>query len=336
MDKKASHAADSLRSSDLPETDKALRDDVNRVGSLVGEILAEQEGEDFLDEVERIRVAAILRRENNASTGEMERELAGVDVAHATSLVRAFSTYFQAVNVAERVHRIRRRREYERAESSPQPGGLRDAIDKLRASGVGKADLDACLARLHVEPVFTAHPTEAVRRALLEKETEVVRALIADIDGGRTPVERRADLERMRMALTAAWQTAEFALDKPSVADELENVGFYLTDVLYRVVPVFYEVLADALGDDPAGVELPTLLRFGNWVGGDMDGNPNVGAETIAATLATQRRQVLAPHLPAPEIVRGHEAHVLVRLQVGIDDHHRDAGAGERRGHGDR
>ena len=97
MDKKASHAADSLRSSDLPETDKALRDDVNRVGSLVGEILAEQEGEDFLDEVERIRVAAILRRENNASTGEMERELAGVDVAHATSLVRAFSTYFQAV-----------------------------------------------------------------------------------------------------------------------------------------------------------------------------------------------------------------------------------------------
>ena len=294
MDKKASHAADSLRSSDLPETDKALRDDVNRVGSLVGEILAEQEGEDFLDEVERIRVAAILRRENNASTGEMERELAGVDVAHATSLVRAFSTYFQAVNVAERVHRIRRRREYERAESSPQPGGLRDAIDKLRASGVGKADLDACLARLHVEPVFTAHPTEAVRRALLEKETEVVRALIADIDGGRTPVERRADLERMRMALTAAWQTAEFALDKPSVADELENVGFYLTDVLYRVVPVFYEVLADALGEDPAGIELPTLLRFGNWVGGDMDGNPNVGAETIAATLATQRRQVLA------------------------------------------
>lgn len=294
MTNPASHAADSLRSIDLPDTDKALRDDVNRVGSLVGEILAEQEGDAFLDEVERIRVAAIRRRESNAGTEAMQRELSGVDVAHATSLVRAFSTYFQAVNVAERVHRIRRRREYEMADTAPQPSGLRDVVGKLRESGVSEDELRDCLSHLRIEPVFTAHPTEAVRRALLEKETEVVRALVADIDGGRTPVERRADLERMRMALTAAWQTAEFALDKPSVGDELENVGFYLTDVLYRVVPVFYEVLADALGEDPLGYDLPTVLRFGNWVGGDMDGNPNVGAETIAATLATQRRQVLA------------------------------------------
>lgn len=294
MTNPASHAADSLRSIDLPDTDKALRDDVNRVGSLVGEILAEQEGDAFLDEVERIRVAAIRRRESNAGTEAMQRELSGVDVAHATSLVRAFSTYFQAVNVAERVHRIRRRREYEMADTAPQPSGLRDVVGKLRESGVSEDELRDCLSHLRIEPVFTAHPTEAVRRALLEKETEVVRGLVADIDGGRTPVERRADLERMRMALTAAWQTAEFALDKPSVGDELENVGFYLTDVLYRVVPVFYEVLADALGEDPLGYDLPTVLRFGNWVGGDMDGNPNVGAETIAATLATQRRQVLA------------------------------------------
>ena len=294
MTNPASHAADSLRSFDLPDTDKALRDDVNRVGSLVGEILAEQEGDAFFDEVERIRVAAIQRRESNAGTEAMQRELSAVDVDHATSLVRAFSTYFQAVNIAERVHRIRRRREYEMADAAPQPSGLRDVIDKLRESGIREEELRDCLNQLRIEPVFTAHPTEAVRRALLEKETEVVRALIADIDGGRTPVERRADLERMRMALTAAWQTAEFALDKPSVGDELENVSFYLTDVLYRVVPVFYEVFADALGEGPTGFDLPTLLRFGNWVGGDMDGNPNVGARTIAATLATQRRQVLA------------------------------------------
>ena len=294
MTNPASHAADSLRSIDLPDTDKALRDDVNRVGSLVGEILAEQEGDAFLDEVERIRVAAIQRRESNAGTDAMQRELSALDVAHATSLVRAFSTYFQAVNIAERVHRIRRRREYEMAGSAAQPSGLRDVVGKLRESGISEDDLRDCLNHLRIEPVFTAHPTEAVRRALLEKETEVVRALVADIDGGRTPVERRADFERMRMALTAAWQTAEFALDKPSVGDELENVSFYLTDVLYRVVPVFYEVFADALGEDPSAFDLPTLLRFGNWVGGDMDGNPNVGAKTIAATLSTQRRQVLA------------------------------------------
>ena len=288
----ASHPADSLRSIDLPATDQTLRDDVNRVGSLVGEILAEQEGQAFLDEVERIRVAAIARREAGAGTGELERELAGADVAHAGALVRAFATYFQAVNVAERVHRIRRRRDYEMAGAAPQPGGLRDVVARLRAQGVSDDEFAACLARLYIEPVFTAHPTEAVRRALLEKEHELVRGLVADIDRGRTPVERRSDHERMRLALTAAWQTAELALEKPTVADELEHVGYYLTDVLYRVVPVFHEVLADALGTE-AAPELPALLRFGTWVGGDMDGNPNVGAETIAATLASQRSQVL-------------------------------------------
>ncbi|MGB0134933.1 phosphoenolpyruvate carboxylase [Dokdonella sp.] len=294
MNNPSRNAADSLRSGDLPETDQALRDDVNRVGSLVGEILAEQLGDAFLEKVERIRIAAITRRESNTGTADLESELKDVEVSHATDLVRAFSTYFQAVNVAERVHRIRRRREYEMSDAAPQPGGLRDVIGKLRGSGVSDEEMHGCLESLLIEPVFTAHPTEAVRRALLEKEAELVRALVADIDRSRTPVERRTDVERMRMALTAAWQTAEFALDKPTVGDELENVGFYLTDVLYRVVPVFYEVLNDALGSEPAANDLPTLLRFGNWVGGDMDGNPSVGADTISATLATQRRQVLA------------------------------------------
>ncbi|MBN8480857.1 MAG: phosphoenolpyruvate carboxylase [Xanthomonadales bacterium] len=288
-----SHPADSLRSIDLPATDQCLRDDVDRVGTLVGEILAEQEGAPFLDEVERIRVAAIARREAGDDTGALERALAGAGVIHAGALVRAFATYFQAVNIAERVHRIRRRRDYEMSGAAPQPGGLRDVIARLRAQGVTAAEFADCLARLRIEPVFTAHPTEAVRRALLEKEHEVVRALVADIDRGRTPVERRSDYERMRLALTAAWQTSELALEKPTVGDELEHVGFYLTDVLYRVVPVYYEVFADALEGD-ASVELPALLGFGTWVGGDMDGNPNVGAETIAATLATQRTQVLA------------------------------------------
>ncbi|WP_440224253.1 phosphoenolpyruvate carboxylase [Dokdonella sp. MW10] len=294
MNEHARHAADSLRSIDLPETDQPLRDDVNRVGSLVGDIIAEQEGQPFLDEVERIRIAAIHRRETGAATAELERELTGADVAHASALVRAFSTYFQAVNVAERVHRIRRRRAYEMSGAAAQPGSLRDVLARLRDDGVSAQDVAACLSRLRIEPVFTAHPTEAVRRALLEKEHEVVRALVADIDGSRTPVERRADLERMRLALTAAWQTAELALEKPTVADELEHVGFYLTDVLYRVVPVFYEVFADALAEAGDAPDLPAVLGFGTWVGGDMDGNPNVGAETIAATLATQRAQVVA------------------------------------------
>jgi phosphoenolpyruvate carboxylase len=288
--------SESLRDIDLPPTDVLLREDVKRLGALVGEILAEQVSPGFLAEVEALRIAAIRRREAGAPIEALSDRLHALPLDRAELLVRAFAAYFQAVNLAERVHRIRRRRDYQRLGEAPQPGGLEASLRQLRAEGVDAATLAALIGRMRVEPVFTAHPTEAVRRALLEKESEVVRCLIEDIDRNLTPQERRADIERMRLALTASWQTDETPPEKPSVADEFEHVAFYLSDVLYRVLPVFHEVFEDALqavyGDDAP--PLPPLLGFGSWVGGDMDGNPNVGAATIEATLSGQRALVLA------------------------------------------
>jgi len=290
----AESANDPLRVVEFASHDALLREDVKTVGALVGDILAEQRGPQFLAEVENLRRAAIRRRESNAPVSELAQALGGVELERAGDLVRAFATYFQAVNVAERVHRIRRRRDYERQGATRQPGGLRDVLATLAAQGVSLEEVVALLQRLRIEPVFTAHPTEAVRRALLEKERQIVTCLIDDIDRTRTPYEHRADLERMRLALTASWQTAETPPVKPSVADEFEHVGFYLSDVLYRVLPVFYELFEDALRETYGEhVSMPTVVGFGTWVGGDMDGNPNVGADTIAATLAGQRSLVL-------------------------------------------
>ncbi|HJU38333.1 MAG TPA: phosphoenolpyruvate carboxylase, partial [Tahibacter sp.] len=294
MTRTAAADAVELRLVDFPRTDQPLREDVKRLGSLVGEILADQLGADFLAEVERVRAAAIRRRENHAPADELAT-LLGASAYRANDLARAFATYFQAINVAERVHRIRRRREYERAGAAPQPGSLREVLASLAKDGVGRDELVAMLSRLTVEPVFTAHPTEAVRRSLLDKEQVVVKSLIADIDRGRTPSERRSDQERMRLALTAGWQTADAASERPTVADEMDHVSWFLADVLYAVVPVFYEVLDDLLRDG-GEIDLPTVLRFGTWVGGDMDGNPNVGAATIAGTLTAQRALVLAAY----------------------------------------
>tara|TARA_R110002020_G_scaffold48370_5_gene137934 strand:+ start:4746 stop:7472 length:2727 start_codon:yes stop_codon:yes gene_type:complete len=286
---------ESLRDIDLPATDDLLREDVKRLGALVGEILAEQVSPDFLDDVETLRIASIRRREAGAPLEDVAERLRALPLDRAELLVRAFASYFQAVNLAERVHRIRRRRDYQRLGESPQPGGLEDSLRKLRDEGVPAEAVLALLPRLRVEPVFTAHPTEAVRRALLEKESEVVRCLVEDIDRNLTPQERRADIERMRLALTASWQTDETPPEKPTVADEFEHVAYYLSDVLYRVLPVFHETFLDALHAvyDKSPDELPPLLGFGSWVGGDMDGNPNVGAHTIAATLSSQRAIVL-------------------------------------------
>ncbi len=285
---------DSTRSDDFIAADAPLREDVRRLGALVGDVLTDQVSPAFLDQIEGIRRTAIDRRERNAPIDALMASLLAIAPAHVEVTVRAFATYFQAINLAERVHRIRRRRDYQRSGSAPQPGGLQAVLHELRAAGVSIGDVTALLPRLRIEPVFTAHPTEAVRRALLEKEQTVVRCLIDDVDRTRTPQERRVDAERIRMALTAAWQTAEAAPEKPRVSDEFEHVSFYLHDVLYRVTPVFFEVFEDAFreayGDASA---LPPVLRFASWVGGDMDGNPNVGAETIAGALSVQRNLVL-------------------------------------------
>ncbi len=276
------------------ETDDLLRDDVRRLGAMVGQIIAEQISPEFLEQVESLRRAAIARREGGAHADELAAPLAKMSLHEAESLVRAFAAYFGTTNLAERVHRIRRRRDYQRKVSIPQPGGLEAVLAELRDTGISYDAFAELLRRLCIEPVFTAHPTEAVRRVLLEKEREVVERLVSDIDRTHTPPERQADLERIRLALGTAWQTSESPPTSPTVADERAHVGFYLAEVLYRVLPVFHEVFASAIetayGERPV---LPPLLRFGTWVGGDMDGNPNVGAGTIVAALEAQRAQVL-------------------------------------------
>ena len=286
-----------LREIAFPEDDLPLRDDVRRLGALVGEILKDQAGIEFFAEVERIRKAAISRREKGDSLQILVAEISAVDPDHKDDLIRAFSTYFHVVNIAERVHRIRRRRAHQKSGEMAQPGGLNAVLKDLANDGITLEALKEFLPTLQIEPVFTAHPTEAVRSALLIKEHVIVKALAEDFDHAQTPPERRASLAIIRTALTAGWQTAEVRTHKPSVADESEHVGFYLTQVLYRVLPVFYESLQHAVRENfGSTTELPTLLRFGTWVGGDMDGNPNAGASTIVSTLRMQRAEVLAAY----------------------------------------
>ncbi|MGA7964834.1 MAG: phosphoenolpyruvate carboxylase [Gammaproteobacteria bacterium] len=276
--------------------DEGLRDDVNLLGRLVGEVLVEQGGNELFDRVEAVRAAAIGRREQGDGSVLLERELAGLAPAQASELVRAFSAYFQVVNLAERVHRIRRRRDYERHSEEPQPGGLEYSLRKMLEEGCSVGRIHDLLAGLRIEPVFTAHPTESTRRTLLEKQQRLARALAERLDPGLTPRENQARVELVRNEITSAWQTEEYPEARMTVANEREHVLFYLTDVLYRVLPVFYERLGEALVRIGMGAEketLPTVVHFGSWVGGDMDGNPNVTASTLRETLRDHRRRVL-------------------------------------------
>jgi phosphoenolpyruvate carboxylase len=267
--------------------DVPLKDDVRTLGALVGDVIREQCGDAFFELVERARHAAIAGADD-----ELQALVKGLPPRDAETLVRAFATYFEVVNLAERIHRIRRRRDYLRSASDPQEGSLQATVAQLAASGVTPSQVAALLQRLRVEPVFTAHPTEAIRRTLLEKEQVIGRLLVERLDPSRTPDEERAALARIREEITAAWQTDPQPSARPSVMDELENVLFYLTDIVYRIVPPFFEEVELAVQKSYDVEVLPParpVLRFGSWVGGDMDGNPNVGAETLRAALARQR-----------------------------------------------
>ena len=279
----------------FPPKDEPLRDDVRTLGALLGDVIREQAGDALFQRVEAARLAARARRAGHPDAeAELLRAIEALSPKDAGELVRAFSAYFELVNLAERVHRIRRRRDALRS-ATGQTGGLQDTLRSLAAQGVSADALGTLLASIEVVPVMTAHPTEATRRTLLVKEQRIVRALVDRIDVAHlVPHERTTALARVRQEVSTAWQTDENLAVRPTVADEVDNILFFVSDVIYRIVPTLWEELDAALDATYPGLKTPwPLVRFASWVGGDMDGNPNVGPDTIRDTLARHRRIVL-------------------------------------------
>ncbi|MBA2291035.1 MAG: phosphoenolpyruvate carboxylase [Gemmatimonadales bacterium] len=282
------------------EKDEVLRNDVRMLGAMVGDMLREQGGAALFDRVEAARQAAVARREGAPGAGaDLERILGHGDVAGAAELVRAFSTYFRVVNRAEQVHRIRRRRDYDRTPATAPPGGVREALETLRQRGLSADQVAALVESILIEPVFTAHPTEATRRTILLKEQRIARWLLDLSDGSLTPPERASIEAQIRMEITTTWQTALRPPARPTVEDEREHVLYYLLGPIHDVVPAIRESIEDAVRTtcDRPGFTLDTpLLRFGSWVGGDMDGNPNVNGRTIREALSAHRRAIVAQY----------------------------------------
>jgi phosphoenolpyruvate carboxylase len=283
----------------FPAKHSALRDDVHVLGALVGDVLKEQGGDALFDLVEKDRRLSIRRRAGDKeAAAELTVQLRGRAPQVARDLARAFSMWFRAVNLAEKVHRIRRRRGYFlEASERAQPGGVEAALITLKARGLSLEKVLELLRRIRIEPVFTAHPTESARRTMLRKNQRIAELLLDRLDPSLTPQELRQNWSRVRTEVTTAWQTEDHPRERLTVADEREHVVFYLAEILYRILPAFYDELAEALaklyGVPADSLELPDMIRFGTWVGGDMDGNPDVHAKTIRETLARQQQVII-------------------------------------------
>ncbi|MGI9291712.1 MAG: phosphoenolpyruvate carboxylase [Gammaproteobacteria bacterium] len=280
------------------EKDEALRQDVHALGQMVGDLLIEQGGEALFKTVESARRYAISRREGDAEASEKLDQLLGkMGAAAARDIVRAFSTYFQVVNTAEQVHRIRRRRDYLKDTDRSQPRSLHETFSRLKDAGVNSEGINELLSGIAVEPVFIAHPTETTRRTILRKQQNIVRRMVDMQNPALTPQEADACFQSIRADVTAIWQTEDNPTEAATVFDELEHTLFFLTDVIYRVIPPFYEALEAALkdiyGEEARRIIVPRLITFCSSIGGDISTNQEISARIIRETLGRQRSLIL-------------------------------------------
>ncbi len=272
--------------------DTALRANVRLLGDLLGRVLVEQEGQELLEDEERIRALARDARAGG-SREALGEAVAGLGLERQAAVQRAFALFFQLVNIAEQHHRIRRRREYE-AEGRVPRESLVEAFAQLDRGGVEDAALQAAGARLRVELVLTAHPTEATRRTVLEAHRRVA-ALLARLDDDGTPASERQRVEAgIAEEITLLWQTDEIRSKRPRVVDEIRQGLWFFEQSFWNAIPGLERALAARLQGAGAA------LRFGSWIGGDLDGNPNVGPETIEDAL--ERARQLARELYREEL----------------------------------
>ncbi|HLT09498.1 MAG TPA: phosphoenolpyruvate carboxylase [Micromonosporaceae bacterium] len=265
------------------DPDAHLRADIRRLGVLLGQTLARQEGEELLDLVEEVR--HLVRTDGAAAA----KRLAHVDVSTATQLARAFATYFHLANITEQTHRARELKRRRVAEG----GWLDRAATLIREGRISTADIAAAARRLAVRPVFTAHPTEAARRSLLDK----LRAISTELDAeaartalfGADPDEGERTERRLAELIDIIWQTDELRLTRPDPRDEARNAVYYLSEIATEAAPDVLTDLAETLGS--LGVAVPPTARpltFGTWIGGDRDGNPYVTPEVTRDVLLIQ------------------------------------------------
>src|ERR1700737_2397375 len=305
-----------------PVKELPLRRDVRSLGTLLGRVLVEQAGEDLLHAVELLRRLLIHHREhsherssspdfNNSRLLEAREIVSRLSIADAQRVTKAFAIYFELTNLAETNHRKRRRRAAKLHPEQPAlEGSFRGTLKRMCAAGIEAEQALEILRKVKVVPVFTAHPTEGARRTVLLKRRRIAKQL-ERLD--RLPLTQ-SDSQQFESwifaEVTALWQTDEIRLEKPLVTDEIRMGLDHYPMSLFAALPGVYKELADSLlevyGSSLDDQDLPPLLAFGSWIGGDRDGNPFVTPASTREALERARKTILAHYIAELERVIEH------------------------------
>ncbi len=308
------------------EKEAPLRRDVRSLGRLLGEVLQEQGGTELFETVETLRRLAIEYRGNDErgmmndelnshsslsthhsslsspSTLNLEHRIRQLSVDDAYCVTKAFSIYFELTNLAEANHRKRRlRAALVNPDRKPQPGSMLGTLQRLCRHGIDAQQALEIFGRIEVVPTFTAHPTEVARRTVLFKRRRIADQ-IERLDWlPLTDLEARERENIMAGDITALWQTDEVRRRAPTVRDEIRMGLDYYPNALIASLPRLYETFADAFHtvyNMPLTPEqLPDVLRFGSWIGGDRDGNPFVTPDTTRSALLLARKTIVSHYI---------------------------------------
>ncbi len=292
-----------LESSEPELKEAPLRRDVRSLGTLLGDVLREQVGDDLFEQVETLRRFASERRqaelEGNSALAASALQQAlllvhTLPVDRAYQLARAFGFYFELINLAETNHRKRRRLAGSlRSHAEPQRGSLQGTLRRMRLAGYTADEAMELLRRICVTPVFTAHPTEVARRSVISKRRRIA-LLLEELDSIPLTDDTIEQLERSLLTeITGLWQTDDVRLQRPAVIDEVRMGLDYFDDSIFETLPTLYAEVSNALqkeyGLQLALPDLPTLVNFGSWIGGDRDGNPFVTPQVTRGALGISR-----------------------------------------------
>lgn len=310
-------------STDLKVNDSSLplRRDVKLLGQILGEILVSHGGTELLDKVEKIRLMCKTLRTHfdNEVYAELKGEIANLNSPMRKQVIRAFSMYFHLINIAEQNHRIRRRRQYQLEDDSiVQPDSIESAILSLKENNINEDMIQEVLNKLSLELVITAHPTEAAKRSILEIQQRIA-VVLKKLDHPLLTKRERSKLEESLFnEVTILWQTDELRHNKPSVLDEVRNGLYYFDQTLFEVLPEIHREVELCLEKnyETKKWDVPNFLKFGSWIGGDRDGNPNVTPEITWETLHKQRKLVLKKYKNVLVDLMKRYSHSTTRVEV--------------------
>lgn len=261
-----------------------LREDIRLLGGILGEVIRDQEGEDVLELVEEARTRAFAVRRHEEHRDEFAAIFDELPTKQAMKVVRAFSLFALLANLAEDLHRERRRAMHVDAGEPPQDGSLAATFTKLDDAALDDATVRDALGGATVVPVITAHPTETRRRTVFQTQSRIKEVMRQREQGTLTEAEEARVQRVIRLQILTLWQTALVRLQRVAITDEIEVGLRWFEESLFEVMPQLNARVRDELGAryPSADVAKEPVLRAGSWIGGDRDGNPNVNADVVS------------------------------------------------------